>query len=58
VWAENTRPEAERLQVTTDPHPLGRYRVNGTVSNLPEFREAFACKAGDSMIRKDGCEIW
>jgi putative endopeptidase len=58
VWAENSRPEAERLQATTDPHPLPRYRVNGTVANLPEFREAFGCKAGDAMIRKDSCEIW
>jgi putative endopeptidase len=58
VWAENTRPEAERLQVTTDPHPLPRYRVNGTVTNLPEFYEVFGCADGAAMVRKDRCEIW
>jgi putative endopeptidase len=43
-----------------DPHPVAKYRVNGPLSNLPEFKEAFQCKAGDPMVRPDAdrCEVW
>ena len=58
VWAGTSRPEFERLQTNTDPHPLGRFRVNGTVSNMPQFAQAFGCKAGDPMVRADRCQIW
>jgi putative endopeptidase len=60
VWAENSRPEFERLMVATDPHPLGRFRVNGPVSNMTAFAAAFQCKAGDPMVRpaKERCQIW
>jgi putative endopeptidase len=60
IWAENDRPEAERLQTNTDPHPLPRYRVNGPMSNLPEFASAYGCQAGDAMVRPaaDRCRIW
>ncbi len=54
------RPETQRQMVLTDPHPIGKYRVNGPFSNFPEFRKAFSCKAGDAMVRPDDkrCEIW
>jgi putative endopeptidase len=58
VWAENIRPEAARLRVKTDPHPLGRFRVNGPLSNMPAFAKAFGCKPGDAMMRADRCQIW
>jgi putative endopeptidase len=60
VWAEKATPEFERLQVTTDPHPLARFRVNGPLSNLPAFAQAFSCKASDAMVRNDEkrCDIW
>ncbi len=58
VWAGTARPEFERLQTNTDPHPLGRFRVNGTVSNMPQFAQAFGCKPGDPMVRADRCQIW
>jgi len=58
VWCGNIRDEAARLRVTTDPHALGRHRVNGVVSNMPEFQEAFACQAGDTMVREDACRVW
>lgn len=59
-WATNTRPEFARLLVNVDPHPLPQFRVNGPLSNMPEFAKAFACKAGDPMVReeKDRCQIW
>ena len=58
-WAcENNRPENQRLTAKTDPHSPGRYRVNGLVVNMPQFEEAFVCKAGQPMVRKDRCRIW
>ena len=60
VWAENERPEFERLMVATNPHPIGRFRVIGPLSNMPAFAEAYQCKAGDAMVRPPDkrCQIW
>ncbi len=60
VWAEKYTPETARLQTQSDPHPLARFRVNGPLSNMPQFAAAFSCKAGDIMVRpeKDQCRIW
>jgi putative endopeptidase len=58
VWAQNIRPEAARLRNATDPHPLGRFRVNGPLSNMPAFAKAFGCKPGDAMVRQERCQIW
>ena len=58
-WAcENTRPEDERLMAATNPHSPGRYRINGVVSNLPEFAKAFSCKPAQPMVRQHVCRIW
>jgi putative endopeptidase len=59
IWCENTTAEVERLQAQTDPHAIPRFRVNGTVSNMPEFQKAFSCKEGLPMVR-DGkaCRTW
>ena len=60
VWGRNQRPEAIRQQILTDPHPLGRFRVNGPISNMPQFAEAFNCKLGDKMVRPADkrCQVW
>lgn len=58
VWAGKYTPEAERLQVATNTHSLPRWRVNGPMSNMPQFAEAFGCKSGDKMVRADSCLIW
>jgi len=60
AWAEKTTPETTRLQTQSDPHPLSRFRVNGPLSNMPKFAEAFQCKAGDAMVREPSkrCQIW
>jgi putative endopeptidase len=58
-WAcENDRPENLRVSAKTNPHSPGRYRVNGLVVNLPEFERAFACHAGQPMVRADRCRVW
>jgi putative endopeptidase len=58
VWCENRRPEFERLQAQTNPHSPGRYRVNGVVSNMPEFQKAFSCKPDAPMVRANACRVW
>lgn len=58
VWAGKYTDEAERSQVLGDSHSLPRWRVNGPMSNMPQFSKAFGCKSGDKMVREDMCEIW
>ncbi len=58
VWCENIRPERSRMLAQTNPHSPGHYRVNGVVSNMPEFQKAFACKAGAPMVRQTQCRVW
>ena len=58
-WAcSNERPENERVQAATDPHSPSFARINGVVSNLPEFQKAFACKAGQPMVHEPNCKVW
>lgn len=57
-WAQNIRPEYARFLAAQDPHPLARFRANGPLSNMPEFAEAFQCKAGSPMVRPKRCQIW
>ena len=58
VWAGKYTAESERTQVKGDPHSLPRWRVNGPLSNMPQFAKAFGCKEGQAMVRKDACSIW
>ncbi|MDB5244670.1 MAG: family peptidase [Parcubacteria group bacterium] len=57
---ENERIEATKTAVLTDPHSPGIFRVNGPMSNLPEFYEAFGVKKGHKLYRepKDRAKIW
>jgi putative endopeptidase len=59
-WATNVRPLQARLQTKNFAHPLPKFRVNGTLMNVPAFAAAFSCKAGDRMVRGDAerCKIW
>jgi endothelin-converting enzyme/putative endopeptidase len=54
------RPEFARTMVQGDPHPIGKFRVIGPLSNLTEFQKAFECKPGSAMVRAaaDRCEVW
>ncbi|HWK74545.1 MAG TPA: M13 family metallopeptidase [Povalibacter sp.] len=54
------RPEFARTMVQGDPHPIGKFRVIGPLSNLTEFQQAFSCKAGSPMVRpaQERCEVW
>jgi putative endopeptidase len=59
IWCTNDTPQVERLQAQTNPHAIDRFRVNGTVSNMPEFQKAFSCKEGLPMVRGgNACRVW
>jgi endothelin-converting enzyme/putative endopeptidase len=58
-WAcENTRPEQLRVQAATDPHSPGEARINGIVSNMPEFAAAFQCTKTAPMVKANVCKVW
>ena len=60
IWEGSFRPEAARLRVNTDPHPLNRFRTNGPLSNMPAFATAWGCGANSPMVRPadQRCRIW
>ncbi|MFA5326632.1 MAG: M13 family metallopeptidase [Prolixibacteraceae bacterium] len=60
AWMVNQRPEAIANQVRSDEHSPAKYRVIGTLSNMPEFFKAFDVKEGDKMWRPDSLivRIW
>lgn len=50
VWAGNIRPQ-EILKLTkTDPHALGKWRVDGALPQIQEWYDAFGVKPGDPMF--------
>jgi len=58
LWCNQTRPEAARTRVLTNPHSMPELRVNNVVSNMPEFKQAFGCKAGQPMVHAPQCRVW
>jgi putative endopeptidase len=60
VWRSLSRPEQALQSLKTDSHSPNKWRVNGPLSNMPEFKKAFACKEGDEMVRADNlrARIW
>ena len=49
VWADNTRDEQIRLQTKSDPHSLGRWRVNAALPHISMWYDAFGVKEGDAL---------
>jgi putative endopeptidase len=60
VWASSIRPQMSRMLATIDSHPPARYRVNGTLADVPAFSQAFLCKPGDALAGAGGKDrqIW
>jgi putative endopeptidase len=60
IWRELQRPEAVLQNLKTNPHSPGKWRVDGPLANMPEFRAAWGCKEGDAMVRPDSlrARIW
>jgi len=49
IWADNMTDEAIFQQTKSDPHSIGRYRVNATLRNIDTFFDAFDITPGDKM---------
>ncbi|MEP6491315.1 MAG: M13 family metallopeptidase [bacterium] len=60
VWRGLSRPESQLQNLKTDPHSPGKWRVDGPLANMPEFKAAWGCKEGDPMVRADNlrARIW
>jgi putative endopeptidase len=58
VWCQQRTDAFTRMLTAIDPHSPSTYRVNGTVSNMPEFREAFHCAANTAMVNQNACRVW
>jgi putative endopeptidase len=57
-WCEVDTPQALRRQVNSNPHSPARFRVNGPLSQLADFAQAFNCPAGSPMNPAKRCDIW
>jgi putative endopeptidase len=51
IWRSKIRDEDQKLRLNTDPHSPAHYRVNGPLSDLPEFQKAFNVPDGAPMVR-------
>jgi len=60
VWRQNITAKLAAKYIAVDPHAPCEVRVNGTVSNMPEFIEAFDVREGDALFRPEGerVDIW
>lgn len=60
IWQTLATPEYERQQAKTDPHPPGKFRVNGTLANMSEFTEAFGLPDDCPMMLpvEKRCKLW
>ena len=57
IWCVNQTEQSARLQAF-DPHPPSKFRVDGTLSNMAEFRQAFSCREGDAMVNPTPARVW
>jgi putative endopeptidase len=51
IWKSKIRDEDQKLRLNTDPHSPAHFRVNGPLSDLPEFQKAFNVPDGAPMVR-------
>lgn len=58
VWCSTGTDETTVLQMEKDTHSPSKFRVVGTLSNMPEFAEVFQCKPGSKMNPTKKCEVW
>ena len=58
AWCFKQSDKLARLRVQVDPHSPAQFRVNGPLSNLPEFAKAFSCGERAPMRRANACSVW
>ena len=58
IWCENATDQDFRRRAQEDVHASGRWRANGVLRNMPEFRKAFGCREGTPMAPVNVCRVW
>ena len=60
VWAGNITEAEIRNRTKSDPHSLGRWRVNGALPHIDAWYEAFDVKEDDKMFvpKAERLELW
>jgi putative endopeptidase len=57
AWMVNKKDEALASQIMTDVHAPAQFRINGPLSNMPEFYKAFGVKKGDKMYLEPALRV-
>ncbi|MES2543391.1 MAG: M13 family metallopeptidase [Bacteroidota bacterium] len=57
AWMVNIKDDALANQIMTDVHAPAQFRINGPLSNMPEFYKAFGIKKGDKMHQDDALRV-
>jgi putative endopeptidase len=57
AWMVNTKEEALASQIMTDVHAPAQFRINGPLSNIPEFYKVFNVKPGNKMYQPDSLRV-
>ena len=60
VWAGNIRDEQIRVYTKSDPHSLGRWRVNGTLPHIDAWYEAFGITPDNALFipAEERAQVW
>jgi putative endopeptidase len=58
VWCAKVREESAKRRLTSDVHSPPKWRVNGPLSNIPDFATAFSCAKGTKMNPDNQCVVW
>ncbi|XP_070560616.1 membrane metallo-endopeptidase-like 1 [Ptychodera flava] len=58
IWCSKYTEQGARNRILTSFHTPGPYRVEGSISNLPEFAKVFKCPASRPMNPDKKCAVW
>jgi endothelin-converting enzyme/putative endopeptidase len=58
MWAEHYDQRVLCQRVADDEHAIALFRVDKTLRQLKEFREAFNCRVGDNMVNARACRVY
>ena len=47
-----------KLRIITGSHSPVKFRVNGPMSNIPEFSKDWNCPLGSKMNPRNKCTVW
>jgi predicted metalloendopeptidase len=57
-WCSKETPQVLEVMARTNPHSPPRWRVNGPMTDVPAFAQAFQCKPGSPMNPGKVCSVW